>query len=89
MKHRVYVMQSQYLVEIDYERTVGDMSQTITWTWELSIAIYDQEDKYRGKAKDLTYGNELPWITLENSNLTLRDQLIKKCENIMHKHYNF
>ncbi|WWB86897.1 hypothetical protein V5F90_03260 [Priestia aryabhattai] len=85
MEHRVYVIENQYLVEIDYEKNVGSMNQTLTWTWELSIASKGEE--YQGKAKDLTYGNEINWTPLLENNLS--EELINKCKKVMHRHYNF
>ncbi|MFE5430264.1 hypothetical protein [Peribacillus simplex] len=73
---------SQYLVEIDNVRPMGNMgTKTETWSWEISIAQHEEE--YRGRAIERSRDREIPWIVL-NGNV-LDKEMIEICKRQMSK----
>ncbi|MBT2614140.1 MULTISPECIES: hypothetical protein [unclassified Bacillus (in: firmicutes)] len=73
---------SQYLVEIDDVRPMGNMgTKTETWSWEISIAKHEEE--YKGMAIERSRNIKTPWILLNET--VLDKEMIQICKRQMPK----
>ncbi|MGG0284110.1 hypothetical protein ABEY41_03065 [Peribacillus butanolivorans] len=77
---RKFTIYSQYLVEIDDVRPMGNMGTvTETWAWEISIA--KREEEYKGMAIERSKNIKIPWILLNET--VLDEEMIEICKSHM------
>jgi hypothetical protein len=77
LAHRVYPVESHYLIEID---TCEDDKVTKTWIWDVYIASDGNKD-YRGRAKESTGEYEISWTVLRDHDLL--QEMIRHCQMVM------